>query len=375
METIREELVAKMVQGEQTISELCREYRISRPTAYKWLERYKSGGGFSDKSHEPLFKPNKTSAEQEEIILTTRLEHPTWGARKLRRYLTDKGIYELPAASTISDILKRNGCISPEDSEAHTPYIHFEKEKPNELWQMDFKGHFKMLNNERCHPLTILDDHSRFSLCVDAKENECWDGVNSSLIRVFNEYGLPRAILADNGHPWRQSMDGYTYYDVWMMQIDILPIHGRPMHPQTQGKEERFHRTLKDDLLNRKVIENIHHAQNEFDLFRYVYNFERPHNALKLDTPAKHYHESSIAMPERIKEPIYDESRRLRKVNCKGYISINKDKYYLSESFSGKYLELLDEPQDCISLCYGNFKIAKIDLNERLFISRKIYRR
>ena len=127
-------------------------------------------------------------------------------------------------------------------SETHTPFKRFEMAAPNMLWQMDFKGHFGMLNDERCHPLTILDDHSRFSLCIDAKDNERWSYTKSSLVRIFSEFGMPDAILCDNGKPWGDSAKGYSAFDLWMMQLGVLPIHGKPLHPQTQGKEERFHR-------------------------------------------------------------------------------------------------------------------------------------
>lgn len=375
VETIRKKFVAKVLVGEESISELCRQYQISRPTAYKWLERSKLGDSLSDRSHAPISKPHKTPQRQEEQILELRAEHPTWGARKLRRYLTDKGITDLPAVSTISDILKRNNCIEPEESIAHTPYKRFEKEHPNQLWQMDFKGHFEMLDTHRCHPLTILDDHSRFSLCIDAKANERWNGVETSLLRVFSEFGLPKAILSDNGTPWGDSKGGYTAFELWMMQLNVLPIHGRPLHPQTQGKEERFHRTMKEDLLKRTAIKDMVHAQEEFNTFRYCYNVERPHGALNLDTPAKHYKRSKISLPTKIHEPVYENQRQLRKVNCKGYVSIDWHRYYLSEAFANKYLELIDENDDCISLCYGNFKIAKISLPDRLFVSRKIFPR
>lgn len=374
LELTRKEFVAKAIMKTNSISELCREYGISRPTAYKWIERYKNGDCLSDKSHEPFAKPFKTPQYQEELILNAREVHPTWGARKLHRFLQNKGYDVLPAISTISDILKRNGYISKEMSETHTPFKRFEMAAPNMLWQMDFKGHFGMLNDERCHPLTILDDHSRFSLCIDAKDNERWSYTKSSLVRIFSEFGMPDAILCDNGKPWGDSAKGYSAFDLWMMQLGVLPIHGKPLHPQTQGKEERFHRTLKTDLLSKTPIHNLAHAQQEFDIFRYCYNNERPHEALNLDVPAKHYRASKKTYTADAREPVYDTGRWLGKVNYKGYISINKHRYYLSETLIGKYLELIEEANDIVSLHYGNFQIAKIDMNEQLFISRRIYR-
>lgn len=374
VEKIRQEFVSKAVAKEDSLSALCRQYGISRTTAYKWIERYKNSESFYDKSHAPHNKPNKTTPDKEQAVLEVRRQHPTWGPRKLHRYLADKGVQDLPAVSTIADILKRNGFITPEDSQQHTPWKRFEKERPNDLWQMDYKGHFGMLDGQRCHPLTILDDHSRFSLCVDANANEQWTSTKASLVRVFNEYGLPAAILCDNGPPWGDSANGYTPFEIWMMQMDVLPIHGRPLHPQTQGKEERFHRTLKKDLLSTTPIRDIRHAQKEFDMFRYCYNYERPHGALELNVPAKFYKTSNKPFVVEPKEPEYDTGKQLRKVNYKGYISICKHRYYLSESFVGKYLELVPKQEDCVSLCYGNFVVARINLREQLFTSRRIYR-
>lgn len=375
VEELRKDFIREAIQKEKSISVLCREYGISRPTAYKWLERFRNGETMRDKSHEALFKPRKTPKEKEELILVTRTEHPTWGPRKLHRFLLEKGHEDLPATSTIADILKRNNCISAEASEAHTPWKRFEKDKPNEMWQMDYKGNFGLCNGSRCFPLTIIDDCSRFSICIEAKDNERWLPAKDCLQRVFKEYGLPKSILCDNGNPWGSCGVGYTLFDVWMMQMDILPIHGRILHPQTQGKDERCHRTMKEDVLKRTLLRDLEHAQNEFDKFRYCYNYERPHESLGLDVPAKHYKESKRRYIETPKEPEYDIGKQLRKVNFKGYISVNQHRYYLSESLVDKYIEIVPTDEQTLNLCYGQFSIARIDTVEKLVVSKKIYRR
>lgn len=375
VEKLRKEFIQKAIQKDVSLSALCREYGISRPTAYKWINRFKNGESLADKPHEALFKPRKTPIEKEELILYTRLEYPTWGPRKIRRFLSEKGYDELPATSTIADILKRNGCISKEASEAHTPWKRFEKDNPNDMWQMDYKGNFGLCNGVRCFPLTILDDCSRFSLCINAKDNERWLPAKACLERVFEEYGLPKAILCDNGNPWGSMGKGYTMFDIWMMQMNVLPIHGRILHPQTQGKDERFHRTLKEDLIKRTVLRDLEHAQEEFDKFRYCYNYERPHESLGLDVPAKHYKISKTPYTGTEKDPEYDSGKQLRKVNYKGYISIDRHRYFLSESFIGKYLEIVPEDENLLGLCYGKFVIAKIDTEEKQIVSKRIYRR
>lgn len=375
VEKLRKEFIQKAIQKENGLSALCREYGISRPTAYKWIERFKNGEALCDRSHEALFKPRKTPIEKEKLILNARFEHPTWGPRKLRRFLSDKGYEELPATSTISDILKRNNCISHEATEAHTPWKRFEKDKPNEMWQMDYKGNFLLGNGVRCFPLTILDDCSRFSLCIEAKTNEKWLPAKETLQRVFEEFGMPNSILCDNGNPWGSNRNGYTLFDIWMMQMNVLPIHGRILHPQTQGKDERFHRTLKEDVLKQIILRDMKHAQHEFDKFRYCYNHERPHESLGLDVPAKHYTASLTPYITSPSEPEYDSGKQLRKVNYKGYVSIHRHRYFLSDSLIDKYLEIVPEDDKTVCLCYGRFAIAKIDMEAKQIISKKIYRR
>lgn len=375
VEQLRRTFVIQAGEAGCNFSALCREYGISRKTGYKWVERFQEGASMQDQSRTPICQPYRTPPEMEELILSVRRNHPTWGARKILRYLVDKGNEGLPAPSTTTSILKRNGFISPEQSVSHTPFKRFERDTPNALWQMDFKGHFAMLDGNRCHPLTMKDDHSRNLLCLDAYDNERWDSVKCSLERVFRKNGLPDTILCDNGAPWGDSHGGYTPFELWMMQIDILPIHGRPFHPQTQGKEERFHRTLNEDLLKRIPIRDLEHAQQLFDAYLVEFNTERPHSALDLDVPAKHYRNSSRTLPEVLCEPEYDAGKTLRKVNCKGYITLQNHHYYLSETFIGKCMELDFQNEKTVAVCYGNFVVAKIDMDEQLFISKRIFRR
>ena len=374
MEKSRLEFVVEALAGEKSMSRLCREYEISRPTGYKWLRRYQAGEPLRDQSHASRRHPNRTPPEVEALLVAARNRHPTWGGRKLVRYLEDQGYSGLPAASTATEILRRHGLISPEESEKHTPYRRFQMERPNQLWQMDFKGHFALTDGTRCHPLTISDDHSRRLLCLDAYDNERWPSVQGSLLRVFQENGLPEAILSDNGPPWGDNANGYTPYEVWMMQLGILPIHGRPLHPQTQGKEERFHRTLKEDVLKRRALADLLQAQTVFDAYRAEFNQERPHAALGYDVPDRHYTPSPRPLPGSWGEPEYDAGLTLRRVNSKGYLSIQGRRYYLSEAMIGKCVELRFRPDNLVDLCYGPFRIASIDLSERLFRSRKISR-
>ena len=372
----REEFVKEVKAEKKSKSQLCREYGITRRTGDKWLRRYENGEGLDNQSKAPFHVANKTAPEKEAKVLEIRAAHPAWGSRKIRQYLINKGINDVPSKSAINNILSRNDCISKEAREASTPYTRFQKEKSNEMWQTDFKGHFTMKDGNRCHPLTVLDDYSRFSLCVDAKLNEQRPGVMQSFERLFDDNGLPDAILCDNGNPWGNSQTtGYTVFEIWLMEYGILPIHGRVRHPQTQGKEERFHLTMDRELLNVTEIENMCHAQECFDRFRNCYNNERPHEALNMKLPVEFYHASQRKKPDKIVEWEYPSEYVLRKVKPNGYFTYGNQGYFLSEALGEKTVAIRESSlENCINVYLREFRIARINVRERAFVSRKIYR-
>jgi transposase InsO family protein len=371
----RKGFIEEVLLGEKSKSEICRKYGISRVTGYKWIKRYEQGDVLRDRDHAPFHSPCKTPLEVENMVLEARKQHLAWGPRKLKKVLERENKSKVPAASTIADILRRNGCISEKASKAATPYKRFEKETCNEMWQADFKGHFAMKDGNRCYPLTVLDDHSRYSLCVDAKENEQRLGVVKSFERLFYENGLPYSLLCNNGNPWGNSQTtGYTVFEVWLMERGILPIHGRISHPQTQGKEERFHRTMKAELLSLTKIENIAHAQTCFDTFRNCYNNERPHEALDMKVPAQIYRASQRKTPEQIRDWEYPNEYVLRKIKESGYLNYGNQGYFLSEAFAGKTIAIRESSlANCINLYFRSFRVARINLRERAFVSKKIY--
>jgi len=266
----RIEFIRLILQGAFSMAELCRRFGVSRKTGYKWWYRFQEEEffGLEDRSRRPLNSPSKTCSKVEKIIIECRKKY-TWGARKLKTRLEAMGIEPIPASSTITDILRRNALIDPLASEKHTPFVHFEHEYPNDLWQMDFKGHFAMKNKKRCFPLTITDDHSRFNVALRACGNERTQTVKSELINVFRCYGLPKRILVDNGNPWGNNLGhSYTVLVIWLFQLGIEVSHSRPRHPQTCGKAERFHRTLKAELLKGKDFRHLKNCQEHFDPWR-----------------------------------------------------------------------------------------------------------
>jgi len=371
----REEFVNRVLANEKSKSALCREYGISRPTGDKWISRYKNGDSMKDHSRTPFGSPNKTDKEIEQKILDLRKMHPAQGATKLRRMLENKGEQNLPCNSTVNAILKRNGCITKEATEAAMPYNRFEKELPNDMWQVDFKGKFQLENKEMCYPLCILDDHSRFNLCTEAKQNEKRLPVIESFKRVFLEYRMPKTLLCDNGNPWGTAQStGITLFEVWLMDLGILTLHGRVYHPQTQGKEERFNGSLKRELLKYYSFKDFNEAQLRFDEYRTFYNNERPHHALKLDVPAQHYVKSNISMPEKVEEWKYTSEYETRIIKTTGFFTYKGQGYYLSESLGS--LEVGVKPSSTdgfVNLFYRNFRIARINIIEQSVVSRRIY--
>jgi transposase InsO family protein len=371
----REEFVKRAIVHEKSKSVLCREYGISRPTGDKWIKRYQEGEGFTDRSRAPFHTPNKIPVETEKKIVSARKKEPALGASKIRRMLQNAGHMGLPCVSTVNAILKRNDLITKEASRAATPCKRFEKAEPNKMWQVDFKGHFAMQNRQRCHPLSLIDDHSRFCLCADAKENEQREGVVKSFQKVFREYGLPETLLCDNGNPWGTSQSvGYSKFEVWLMDLGILTVHIRPNHPQTQGKNERFNRSFKDERLRYYVPLDLCDADRQRLEYRNFYNNERPHHALGLDVPAQYYRPSTSIFVEQPEEWYYGSEYELHPVKTTGYFTFHRQGYFFSEGFGNKMIASKPSSLDgIINLYYRQFKIGKIDLKERAVVSRRCY--
>ncbi len=322
------------------VAALCRRFGISRKTGYKWLGRVAAGKGVEDRSRRPLVSPARTAAAVETTVIELRGRHPTWGGRKIRRRLLDLGGGPAPAASTISGILRRHGLIDPDEANRHTAFQRFEHSRPNALWQMDFKGHFAHATG-RCHPLTVLDDHSRFSICVAACDNERTETVRGQLTARFRRYGLPERINVDNGSPWGEG-PGYrfTVLTVWLARLGIKVSHSRPYHPQTNGKDERFHRTLKADVIQGKVFSDLDQCQTAFDRWRIVYNTERPHEAIGMAVPASRYLVSSRPFPEILPEPQYRPDDIIRKVQQGGEINFKGRIFDLPKALVGQRIGL-----------------------------------
>jgi transposase InsO family protein len=345
------------------VSALCQRYGISRKTGYKWRSRREDSG--ENRSRRPQQSPHRTTQSVESAVLAVRDQFPDWGARKLKRYLQDRGHAALPAVSTITAILQRHGRITPAASIAARPWQRFEHSLPNALWQMDFKGHFAMIQG-RCHALTVLDDHSRFNLVLHAGDGETFENVQVPLERCFRRYGLPTRISCDNGPPWGnvQRHDGLTRLGAWLIRLGIGLTHARPSHPQTNGKDERFHRTLNSGLLRHRVLQHLADAQRAFDVFRQIYNHERPHEALNLDVPISRYRPSERTYPDRLPPIDYDPALPVRKVDVSGRIQFRGRRFNIAKALSGERVAIQSHPdrdgQHTVYFCHQ--PVRRIDL-------------
>ncbi len=362
--SLRQEFVMLALQEGANMRELCRRFGVSAKTGYKWIGRHAARGtsGLADESRRPHHSPTRTPEVLERAILELRDAHPCWGARKLCRWLQDRGWRNVPAVSTVQAILARHGRIDVAESSKHQPWRRFEHVQPNALWQMDFKGHFAV-GARRCHPLTVLDDHSRYNVCLQACANEQGSTVQTHLTSSFRRYGLPFELLVDNGSPWGDTWGSpYTPLVAWLIRLGIHVSHSRPAHPQTLGKEERFHRTLKAEVL-RETFADLESVQSRFERWRMIYNLERPHEALDMQTPASRYAPSPRPFPERLPPIEYAPGDIVRRVQQQGLLSYRGRSFRISKAFTGYPIALRPTGIDgVLDVFFCHQKIDQIDL-------------
>jgi transposase InsO family protein len=362
----RTEIIERAKADGANISGLCREYGISRKTVYKWLKREEDMGvaGLEDQSRRPRRSPKRTEAHMEGQVLEVRKEHPAWGGRKIRRVLQDLGQEPVPAASTITAILRRHEQLDPQERPKHKAYQRFECEQPNDLWQMDFKGYFALGEGGYCHPLTVIDDHSRFLVGLKACPNETYLTVQTQLSAIFEQYGLPERMLMDNGSPWGDDAQSrHTILTSWLLRLGIAISHGRPYHPQTQGKDERLNRTLRDEVIARHAMTSLRDSQTRFDEWQHTYNYLRPHEALHLDTPSTRYQPSPRPFPTILPPVTYEPNDLIRKVDATGKIYFRNRAFRVGKAFRHQPVALRPTETDGVfQVFFCTSKIARINL-------------
>ena len=348
------------------VRQLCRRFGISPTTGYKWLERYRLAGtaGLEEVSRRPRQSPSRSAVTTETAVLSMRAEHPAWGGRKIARRLKDLGQDAVPAPSTVTAILKRHGVELGAHGGGQSAFTRFERARPNELWQMDFKGHVALHAAGRLHPLTVLDDHSRFAVVLAACTNEQTETVRQQLIIAFRRYGLPERLITDNGSPWGDGPGSpFTPLGVWLIEHGIRISHSRPYHPQTMGKDERFHRSLKAEVLSGPPFADLPAAERAFDRWRDVYNTQRPHEALGLGVPASRYQPSPRDYVETIAPFEYAPNDIVRRVQQGGHVSFLGRTLKVPKAFRGKAVAFRPTTQDGVfDAVFRTQIIATIDI-------------
>lgn len=338
------------------IRALCRAHGISPKTGYKLLTRFKEFGieGLQDRSRRPHTSPNRSTPELEAQVVALHDKYPCWGPAKLAALLPEES--DRPHPNTVGAILRRHGRqIVGTPIKSDTAPSRFEHEAENLLWQMDFKGNIALTNRNagRCYPLTVIDDYSRYAVCLAAFSRETSANVKAALTDTFRHYGLPQRITCDNGSVWRVAGTEYlSRLEAWLIRLGIQVSHSRPGHPQTQGKDERFHRTLKRELLDRRGFNSISECQKAFDTWRNEYNLVRPHYALGQKPPYTRYQQSARPFPERLPEIEYEDGDTVGRVRKNGEVYFKKHSIRVGEGLADEMVAFRPTEVDGIYKVY-----------------------
>lgn len=358
--------------GEWTMTELCRQFGISRKTGYQVLGRAQQEGtaGLAPRSRAPHHHPNQTSDEVVAAILRAKHRHPRWGPRKLRPLPEDVPLVGegWPPSSTIGDILAAHGLVLPRRRGRHSPPMTqplSTVRAPNDVWCIDFKGWFRTADGQRCDPFTITDAYSRMALgctIIPPRYEPVWQQME----RAFCTYGLPLAIRSDNGPPFASvGAGGLSRLAIQWVKLGILPERIVPGHPEQNGRHERFHLTLKQETANPPAATSAA-QQRRFDAFLAEYNRERPHEALGQQPPVQHYRPSLRSYPRAVEEPIYADDMAVRRVRSNGEIKWAGRRIFVSEPLIGEWVGILDAGV-ALEVFFGPIPLGQLDLeHERL---------
>ena len=354
-----------------TMTELCARHGISRQAGYNTLARYQHAGweGLEALSRAPCRHPNQTSPAIEQQIVELRHEHMRWGPRKLKAVLErQQPDASWPAASTMGELLHREGLIIPRKKRRRTdPYTtpFASASEPNRVWCGDFKGWSRTQNGERIDPLTISDACTRYLLRCQVVEKMDTARVQAIFEAAFREYGLPEAIRTDNGAPFAsRAIAGLSRLALWWMKLGIVPERIQPAHPEQNGRHERMHLTLQQETMS-PMAANRRSQQRRFDQFRSEYNQQRPHQALDMRTPDSCYTASPRPYPARVCEPDYDTSLLVRRVHLRGQFSWKHHDVFISETLIGERIALQPIDDRWYTIYFATFPLGRFDSRTR----------
>lgn len=361
----RVKFVIRAASGQEPMAALCREFGISRPTGYRWRKRFQSGGhlvsAVQENSRRPRHSPRQTDAAKEWRVVELRRQYG-WGAKKICVLLGEEGI-ALPR-TTIHRILKRRDLIGPKES--HTPaQERFERAAPNELWQMDGKGEYRA-SDGICYPLSILDDHSRYAVGLYALGAFTAEAVYPCLVRTFERYGVPREMLMDRGVIWWGTNNGYglTWLSVRLIEQGVRLLYGRVRHPQTQGKVERFHRTLDEAIRHRGKPRQMNQWPEALEEFRQVYNERRPHEALGMRRPMERYRASARSYQPQPRAWEYPEGSTVRRLNPAGCLYWEGRNWFVCEALESRWVRV-ETVNHLLVVSYRHMYVREIDLQRQ----------
>jgi transposase InsO family protein len=366
------EFIARLKKGER-VTELCAEYGISRKTGHKFKKRFEETGaaGLFDRSRAPRRIPHKTPPEVAEIVVAERLKHTDWGPKKLKDVLEKRLGHELPAASTLGDILVRRGLITrrklrPRHPPRPTPLRPVSA--PNDVWCVDYKGQFRLGDQRYCYPLTVTDQFSRYILGCEAMAAIDEDEAREAMTSMFREYGLPSYMRSDNGPPFASTgLHGLTKLSVFWMRLGVVPERTRPAHPQDNGRHERMHRTLKRKT-TRPARTNLLQQQEAFDAFVLEFNTERPHEALAMKRPAEVYAPSSRRLPSKIPDPTYPTHDDAVTINSSGCAWIaGRGSIYISSALCGQLVGIREEDDGCWLFSFMDLDLGHLETATNTF--------
>jgi transposase InsO family protein len=346
--------------------DLCHEYGVSRKTVNKFKKRFERLGlvGLEDQSRAPKVIPHKTPPEVEEVILAERKQHPTWGPKKLKAVLERRLERAFPSAAAIGSILARNGLVHPRrkrQRHAPMPTTLREVSAPNDVWCIDYKGHFRLGDTTYCYPLTITDQFSRYILGCEGMAALADEAARESCEEVFQTHGLPNVMRSDNGAPFASTgLAGLTKLSVFWLRLGIILERIRPAHPEENAQHERMHRTLKFETA-RPARRNLLQQQERFDEFVDEFNHERPHEALDMKRPSDVYASSVRHFPKKLPELEYTTHDDVVRVNAAGQIYVaGVGQVALSSALARQHVGLREERDGRWLVTFGQLDLGHV---------------
>jgi transposase InsO family protein len=365
----RMKFIVRLEQGEE-MSALCREFGISRKTGYKFLERYKNYGveGLGDQKRSPIRKPFKTPESIEQRVLELKARYPDWGARKIKERLgtAEELGMQPPSPITVHRILRKHGKVETRKQRRANPAFRSEKIRvttaPNEIWSLDFKGQFRTQDKKLCYPLTLSDHYSRYLFQCEALEGTQSKPAEIALREAFETFGLPDAILSDNGCPFgSQGIFGLSRISLMFLRLGINVLRIEPGHPEQNGRHERMHLTLKR-ATTRPAANNLLQQQERFDRFRREYNEDRPHEALAMKTPASMWTPPIRKMPPVLPDPNYEREDLVRLVTNYGQVHLRKGQVFtLGSAFIDQPVALTEIDDKIWRVRFMNYELGLVD--------------